>query len=239
MESRKPDNTNNEDGKQGFSTPSDYFAATSGNILNKLMWLEEHKSYPVLSACKGKSGFVVPDGYFEVLTVKTEMLPYQKLYEVHGKNGHFVLPDQYFEQLPPVSPVLYGIEKVNPFEVPAGYFQKNEERLKPKGRIVSLFPRRIQYSIAAILVICFGIWTFQALSDKMNTEKDCGTLACVDKKEILESQDLQTADEDKLYDIVNVKALEEKLKEGKTPVNGKTLHDSALIEAAEAAMDEL
>ncbi|MDI9339569.1 MAG: hypothetical protein QM534_03280 [Sediminibacterium sp.] len=239
MENRKWNSVNNQDGKQGFSTPSDYFTSTSGNILNKLLWLEEHKAYPILSASKGKTGFVVPDGYFEGVTVKTEMLPYQKLYEVHGKNGHFVLPDQYFEQLPPVSPVLYGIEKVNPFEVPAGYFQKNEERLKPKGRVVSLFPRRIQYSIAAIMVICLGIWLFQALSDKIDTEKDCGTLACVDKKEILESHDLQTADEDKLYDIVNVKALEEKLKEEKTPVNGKSSHDSVLIEAAEDAMDEL
>lgn len=237
MENRKPDSTNNEHGKQGFSTPSDYFATTSGNILNKLMWLEEHKAYPVLSASKGKTGFVVPDGYFEGVSVKTEMLPYQTLYEVHGKNSHFVFPDQYFEQLPPATPVLYGIEKVNPFDVPAGYFQKSAERLKPKGRIVSLFPRRIQYSIAAILVICLGIWTFQALSDRMNAEKDCGTLACVDKKDILESHDLQTADEDRLYEIVNVKALEEKLKEEKTPATLQ--HDSALFESAEEAMDDL
>jgi hypothetical protein len=228
-------NKNEQEKNQGFSMPEGYFLSSSTQLFDKLMWLEEHKAYPTLQSLKDKKGFVVPENYFEKLEQKIELLPYDQLTTQHQKPHPFKTPTLYFEETTPIYAQLERIEKINPFDVPSNYFEKTKQKLYPKTRIINLFTKRIRYSIAALLTICLGIWLIQALSED-KIEKDCGTLACIDKNDLLKSTTIQNLDDDNLYDVVNAKALEEKLLGKKTE---KILIDSALLEAAEENIDEL
>ncbi len=228
-------NKNEHEKNSGFSMPKGYFSASSNQLFDKLMWLEEHKEFPVLQSLKDKSGFTVPSNYFEKLEQHLELIPYEQLVIEHQKPHPFKTPANYFEEVAPIYTQLASIEKINPFATPANYFESTKEKLYPKTRIISLFTKRIGYSIAAILTICLGIWLVQALSED-KIEKDCGALACIDRNDLLKSNAVQNLDEDNLYDVVNAKALEEKLQGKKTE---KITIDSALLDAAEENIDEL
>lgn len=229
-------NNKNEQGKnQGFSMPKGYFSSSSTQLFDKLMWLEEHKPYPVLQSLKDKKGFTIPLSYFEKLEQNLELIPYENLTSEHQKSAPFKIPDNYFEETKPIYVQLESIEKINPFVTPTNYFEDTKEKFYPKPRVINLFRKRIGYSIAAILMICLGVWLIQALSDN-KIEKDCGTLACVDKQDLLKSTTIQNIDDDNLYDVVNAKDLKEKL-QGKAVK--ETITDSALLEAAEENIDEL
>ncbi len=240
MDKNIPDMNSESDTPNGFSMPQDYFSDSSGTILNKLVWLEEHKVYPFLSALQKETGFCIPDHYFEHQRIQTELLPYPHLTNRFGEESGFLIPPHYFETATVIYPHLDGLPKANVFAVPDTYFEHTAEGLKPReARVIGLWTRRISYSIAALLVWALGIWLFQSLSVTKNTKEDCGTLACIDKKDILESNDLQSVDEEHLYDLVNVKALEEKLKEEDLKNTKSTTTDSVLLNAADDAMDDL
>jgi hypothetical protein len=60
------------------------------------------------------------------------------------------------------------------------------------------------------------------------TEPDCGGIACVDRREILQTKSLELLDEEELQTIVNVKRLEESLNRSETKTSVK--NDTAISE---------
>lgn len=240
MDKNIPDMNSESTTPNGFSMPRDYFADSSGSILNKLGWLEEHKVYPFLSALQKEAGFYVLDQYFEHQRIQMELLPYPHLATRFGEASGFLTPPHYLETATVIYPHLDGLSKANVFAVPDAYFEQSAEGLKPReARVIGLWTRRISYSIAALLVLALGIWLFQSLSVAKAGKEDCGTLACIDKKDILESNDLQSVDEEHLYDLVNVKTLEKKLKEEDLKNTKSTTTDSVFLDAADDVMDDL
>lgn len=235
------ENENNElrnKKNEGFSMPEGYFSSSAQSLMNKIQWQEEHKSFPVLSTLKKESGFLIPDDYFVRSEQQLELVPYAILSQPQTKSSGFVLPESYFEKELTLTPYLSSLEKRLPFIVPENYFEKSAEKLFPAPKVISLFSKRIMYSIAALLVVCLGIWLVQSYSNS-KLEQDCGNLACVDKQELLKSNAIQSLDEEHLYDMVNVKALEEKLNTKSNPSTDKNTNDSVANELLEENIDEL
>jgi len=236
-------NENNELNKEPnkFGMPEGYFQKSANSIIQKIEWIEEHKVYPNLSALKKDSGFVVPANYFNEKEIKLELLDFPTLSSL-DKTNKFKTPANYFEALDLSYLVseenelqnfetLRSITKKNNFKVDENYFASAEEKInaalldeKKEAKVVKLFSPKLWYAAAAMLVITLGLWIYNQYY-KVEELKDCGTLACVDKFDLVKAKNLEALDNDELYELVDTKKLEEKLKdkpEVKTEIKTET-----------------
>ncbi len=239
-------NENNElnKGLNKFGMPEGYFKKSAGSIIQKIEWMEEHKVYPNLSALKKESGFVVPANYFDESEGKLELIEFPTLISIN-KINNFKIPANYFEALD-VSYLLneenelQGFEKLNSiskqnnFKVNDNYFASTEEKIKAallnekkEARVIKLFSPKLWYAAAAVLTITLGLWIYSQYY-KVEELRDCGTLACVDKFDLVKAKNLEALGDDELYELVDTKKLEEKLKdkpESKQEVKVETKND--------------
>ncbi|MEO6303179.1 MAG: hypothetical protein ABIP51_08400 [Bacteroidia bacterium] len=230
-------NENNDLNKDpnSFGLPRGYFQNSANSITNKIEWIEEHKIYSNLSSLKKESGFVIPEKYFSETENKLELIDYPTLLAINKING-FKTPVNYFEELATIHQFnllsdneneSYGFEKLNAvskqnnFKVDGNYFANVEEKItvallaeKKEAKVVKLFSEKIWYAAAAVLTITLGLWVYSEYF-KVAEIKDCGTLACVDKFDLVKAKNLESLDNDQLYELVDTKKLEEKL-ENKT-----------------------
>lgn len=228
------ENNNLNSEPANFGLPQDYFQHSANSIFNKIEWLEEHKEFPFLAKLKKESGFVVPVDYFATSEHKLELIDYPKLNTLNKINA-FKTPANYFDELEEKQfikfftdsenensfKILNAIPKQANFKVHDNYFSASAEKIsttllneKKGGRIIKLFSPKIYYAAAAILTITLGLWFYNNYFMIAET-KDCGTLACVDKVDLLKTKNLENLDNDQLYELVDTKKLEEKL-ENKT-----------------------
>lgn len=228
--SKESENTGEYNESKGFDVPKDYFSDFSATVMNKIEWIKEHKEYPLLEKMKGKHGFAVPENYFEELERKNELLLYPILSGIKKQNN-FAVPDRYFEQSEELLtvaeteehlPILSSIHKTNSFNVPDNYFNSSaeiiNEKLSVKAKVIHLFSAKTAYtSAAALLVITLGVWLFSHYFQ--TTEKDCGSLACIDKSELMKNKNLENVETDELYEVIDTKKLEENLNETKKEDN--------------------
>ncbi len=225
-------NLNSEPNK--FGLPQGYFQNSANSIINKIEWLEEHKEFPFLAKLKKESGFVVPNDYFAASEHELELIDYPKLNALNKINA-FKTPANYFDELEEKQFVKFFTESENEnsfellnsipkqanFKVKDNYFGSSAEKIsttllneKKGGRIIKLLSPKIYYAAAAILTITLGLWFYDHYF-MIEETKDCGTLACVDKVDLLKTKNLENIDNDQLYELVDTKKLEEKL-ENKT-----------------------
>lgn len=220
----KEENENNQFDKQAgnFGLPEDYFQKSADSIKNKIEWQEEHKSFPSLSALKNINVFLIPKNYFENL----------------GLSEMTVLSEQVFNQ-DSVFENLKVIPKQNSFKVPENYFSEKDLSLKQtlqvqkEAKVFSLFSKRTGYAAAALVLVILGIWlyNFYLLSAQ---PVDCGTIACLDKQDLVKVKSLEVLDDDQLYELVDPNTLEEKLINPGTKQNKNTnLNDDSLEEFLE------
>ncbi len=222
-------NENNELNKEPnkFGMPEGYFKKSANSILQKIEWIEEHKLYPNLSALKKESGFVVPANYFNATENKLELLEFPILSSI-AKSNTFKTPAHYFENsdfsylLNEENELgsfekLRSLEKKNNFKVNENYFTNTEAKItaallseKKETRVIKLFSSKIWYAAAAVLTITLGLWIYNQYY-KVEELQDCGTLACVDKLDLVKTKNLEALDNDELYELVDTKKLEEKL----------------------------
>lgn len=227
-------NENNELNREPnkFGTPEGYFKKSAGSIIQKIEWIEEHKAYPLLGALKKESGFVVPQKYFIDSESKLELLEFPTLFSLNRINK-FKTPANYFEELETLQlsnllideenelkafEKLNAIKKQNSFKVDDKYFTTSKDKLiaavlneKKEAKVIKLFSAKIWYAAAAMLTITLGLWVYNQYY-KVEELKDCGTLACVDKTDLVKTKNLEALDNDQLYELVDTKKLEEKLK---------------------------
>jgi hypothetical protein len=104
------------------------------------------------------------------------------------------------------------------FKIPENYFEKNEKNLKINS--IGILKNRqqkkdvtlkISYAIAALLILTLSFFIYTTILNKTEF-KNCGSLACIDKTELLKSNHLENIENDELYELVDQKKLEEKLK---------------------------
>jgi hypothetical protein len=235
---------NRKDGD--FGLPEGYFEKSGRNILNKLEWLEEHKIYPRLSELKNSnSGFIVPEGYFDHSEHGLELIAYEKL-SGRTETG-FTTPLNYLEELEITELAkmlkdeenelsqfthLNSLEKENVFSVPENYFESSAEKIsavvpeKPsEAKVIRLFGNRFWYSAAAAVVaMTLGLWIYTQYF-RVKGNGDCGTLACIDKADLVKSKVIENLDDEDVYNMVDTKKLEENLK-GESSGNEKNKKDT-------------
>lgn len=221
-------NMNKESGN--FGLPEGYFQKSATDILNKIEWHDEHKAFPQLLLHKKESGFIVPDHYFEKLESKLELTEYPQLLKHKQTRAGFIAPANYFNDaelsileklISEKENELAGyknlscLNKQNAFAIHENYFDNSEVKLhsviQPKTKVISLFNLKIWYAAAAaVFILTLSLWLYKQYFT-INVEKDCGTLACVDKKDLIKAKNLENIENDELYEIVDTKKLEESL----------------------------
>lgn len=242
---------NSESGN--FGLPESYFQKSANSIFNKVEWLQEHKQFVRLSELKNGKGFIVPENYFETSECKLELIYSPHLFS-RTKDPGFKIPPNYFEdkmvdalqdnlkedenELSP-NKKSHSFSKQNPFDINADYFTQSERKITaaifPSVRIVKLFHPKIWYSAAAaIFAIAIGVWVYSQYFSI--NDKDCGTLACIEKRDLLKSNNLENLESDELYELVDSKKLEEKLE--KKPSKNKADTSFKNI-SAEDLLDEI
>jgi hypothetical protein len=236
-----------------FGLPEGYFQQSARSVFNKVEWLEEHKTYPLLGSLGQKNPFQVPGSYFREAGQKLELLEYPALAAIK-KQPVFTVPEGYFEELEVAvlakamdeeEPRLNLLPKQEPFGVKETYFAENAARLEQmlskqnkEARVIRLFgSRTARVAIAAMLTVALGAWLYRVYAPDPGAE-DCGTIACLEKQELLKSKALESMETDELYDLVNSKKLEEKL-QNKEKVSGKEVPDSLEDELIDELPDEI
>jgi hypothetical protein len=252
------DNLNNEFNTEppSFGLPEGYFQKSAGSIFNKIEWQEEHKDFPNLVRVKDLKTFSVPENYFADTELRLELTAYDKLRSIQ-KNSGFNVPVNYFEEAKDRSTFgisgdveslpakLTGFKKQNNFEVSAGYFEKNALKLnellgnKKPARVINLFSKKVGYAMAAMLLVVFGFWTYDYYFTPVAIQ-DCGTIACVDKIDLVKTKNLENLDNEELYELVNPTELEKKLDKKESSEGGKKATDSSLKDlSTEDLLDEI
>jgi hypothetical protein len=238
-----------------FGLPAGYFQNSANSIVNKIEWVEEHKNFPALEKLKKQSGFIIPNDYFVNNENKLELIEFPKLSALNKINA-FKTPANYFNELEEKQFVhffnendleilgekLSTIPKQANFKVKKNYFDSSAEKIsnsllnqKKGGKLIKLFSPKIYYAAAAILTITLGLWFYNHYFLVAET-KDCGTLACVDKADLLKTKNLENLDNDQLYELVDTKKLEEKL-ENKT--NNTTKNEDIDTSLNNVSVDDL
>ena len=238
-----------------FGLPQGYFQNSANSIVNKIEWVEEHKNFPALEKLKKQSGFIIPNDYFVNNENKLELIEFPKLSALNKINA-FKTPANYFNELEEKQFVhffnendleilgekLSTIPKQANFKVKENYFDSSAEKIsnsllneKKGGKLIKLFSPKIYYAAAAILTITLGLWFYNHYFLVAET-KDCGTLACVDKADLLKTKNLENLDNDQLYELVDTKKLEQKL-ENKT--NNTTKNEDIDTSLNNVSVDDL
>ena len=257
----KDENENNQANENpgNFGLPEDYFQKSAHSIMNKIAWEEEHKHFPKLRAVQKESGFTLPENYFSENEQRLDSIQYPGLRAVQKINP-FRVPENYFaaqeaselgkvivsiENEAVIFKALDSIEKRNSFSVPENYFQENTDRLtrslNPKtARLIPLFVKRAGFAVAAMLLVVIGVWIYNFYVAPSEAE-DCGTIACLDKKDLVKITNLERLDDDELYELVDPTALEKKLETSGNSVapNNKNEKDSSLENIPDELLDDI
>ncbi|MES2515956.1 MAG: hypothetical protein V4580_17515 [Bacteroidota bacterium] len=253
-------------GKHSFELPSGYFASFEDKLRQKLELADELNEFPLLLSIPKNNLFTVPGNYFmaceNALELKAELADYTQLQNIRP----FVAADleaEYIDRLQ--SSVnykvelaeeikeykkLYVIDKVNSFIASDAYFDGIAERVKDKvyaskGPRVSIldslkdviFGKKVAFAFGIAFLVSLSLYFYKS-SEKPLEISDCKTLACLEKQEILNNNNvISNFDEDQLIDLVDVNTLNEQL----NPNSEKTHTDKINVDSIseDDLLDEL
>lgn len=204
----------------GFDLPKDYFNDLEVKLRSKMDWHNEHLSYSFLKN-KIDAGFRVPDNYFDL---SADVVRYPGISGIDSSRI-FNVPSSYFQQ----SETLLNdeLKKINIpgketiFSVPDNYFADTAEILnnklqgssKPEARILPI--KALYFAAAATFIVVLSIWLYRMIdTTSPEADRDCGTLACIDERDLLRSRSIELLTEDELTDIVDFTRLEQNISEG-------------------------
>jgi hypothetical protein len=234
-----------------FGMPENYFDTFRSRMLLKIELTDELKEFKLLSGIEKKLPFVTPENYFAQagLESKVELAPYEKLIAVKKENS-FITPELYFEtaRVATVNKIevadelkefvtLSNLEKQNAFAVPNAYFENLSHEIREKifaeknktgvfdNVLHIVFSKKTVYALAATLVLSLGLYFYNSTEKVVTT--DCGTLACLDRKDILKDNQLLPLDEESLMEMVNVESLSKNLDKSLETATGKDAEKSS------------
>jgi hypothetical protein len=241
LENEKKHNQTKKE-SENFGLPDGYFQKSANSINNKIEWQEEHVEFKKLVSLKNSPCFEVPQHYFSKNEQQLELSDYPVLKSLGNKSG-FDVPNNYFEnsdsdsrilllQNAPSFEKLEALKKQTHFSVPQNYFNYKEKNLNQllepkKAKVISLFTKRIRFAAAALLLVVLSVW-FYAFYFTTAEVEDCGTIACLDRQDLVKTKNLERLNDDELYDLVDPAALEQKLENTKTKQTKENFTDSSL-----------
>lgn len=236
----EPNLPSNENGKNPFGMPSNYFAAFEDKLKKKMELDNELSEFPLLTSIQKINSFEAPTNYFtkskNAIEHAVELASFQKLQNI--KTLNFVdLEDDYVKQLNTALlgkielvdelksySILYVLDKVNSFIVSYNYFENLHLSVKEKihtkkHSTISKFDRVFDFVFGKKLALSFGLTFVVGLSiyfyqDSKNslTTNDCQTLACLEKQDVLNDKSINNFDDEQLMDLVDIKSLDKQLK---------------------------
>jgi hypothetical protein len=213
-----------QDINNGFSLPPGYGDSLARRLAERVACLEEVREYRNLHDLKGSLPFSVPDGYF-ASTMEVEMVRHICALDLDSAS---TVPPGYFEEnrdlLLLLSKITHRGGNELAFVTPPGYNKEAVAKITRtlddgEGKILFL-GRPTRWAMAALLTLIVGAWLFRVYRDPVETE-DCGTLACIEKRDLLKSREIEVLNEEELLQLVDDEELENSLMEEKR--NG---HDS-------------
>lgn len=254
--------------KGGFNLPDNYFDSFMGRLQDRINAQSEDElsEFPLLKAIPKSNVFEVPQGYFENLKMHyneaEELSTFNHLAKI-PKTQFAVIEDSYFENLQKklnhkieiaeelkAYTTLYNANKYNPFDTPQGYFEDIDQRVKERifkaktsgvlEQFFSIvFAKKALYAYGLILVITIGV--FYKINNTVDiTPNDCQSFACLDKKDILNSTELNNLDEDELMEMIDVNQLSDSLKVFEKIKNDKESFEKTIEDIDEEnIMDQL
>lgn len=232
-----------------FSLPTRYFDALSDKIKNKIEAEEELSSFALLSEMEKKSAFDVPAGYFSSLENEVEFQAELEEFAELSRIGKPVLKPvsaEYFDKLGAAVThkieqqeelkqfeTLYSISKQQNFEVSPAYFDTLADKVKERihsGNSESVLQRIILLIFKPKFAVTFGLVAVTAVAGVLylksvnNTvnDGDCKTLACLEKREMLNEHTIREMDEDNLYEMVDVDKLDQQIGQAAVADSAKT-----------------
>jgi len=224
--SEKEKNSNTDTSKDGFAVPANYFEDAASEIRNKIACSEELQQYAILSKLKKQTGFTVPVDYFRQAS---DLALYPTLTGA-GKKSPFIVPENYFRENADslvtllsndttASHVLHASNQ-NPFVVDGDYFARSasaiQERLHvPKTKVIHLHVRRSVLAAAAIFVIVIAVTLYQHYFKRPQVN-ECVSLACLEQNVLLKTKNLESMENDELYELVDPGELLQQLEKDNT-----------------------
>lgn len=228
--------------KNPFSMPNDYFDLFAQKMKMKLELEEELKEFVKLSSIIKENGFSVPQNYFADAEIKLEhslelqlfsalnaikkpeLKPVsEKYFEASQKN--ILLGIEIAEELKQYS-TLYALDKQNNFAVPTNYFDSVAEHVKEvyystqtsRVSIVEtifsfLLRPRVALAYSTCMIIFVAAFFYLNNENAITIPEDCKTIACLEKNEILDKENLDEFTEETLYDMVDENSLDQILNE--------------------------
>ncbi len=231
-----------KDKKNAFALPEGYFDTFSTRMLNRIEYEQEMAGFQTLAATNRQLKFAVPQNYFTslaaILECKYELSLFPELNKL-AKPALKPLPADYFEtmatkvmdkielesELKEFS-VLSSIEKKNNFQLVPDYFENSASEVKEKihaakhrapdfiDQIISLlFKPKTAFAFSFVLIIGLtAVWYLKKTSPVI-LSGDCKTLACLEKNELLNDNNIRDFDDENLYDMVDVEDLDKNMSE--------------------------
>lgn len=231
-----------------FAVPEGYFDTLSARIMAKIEYADELEGFAMLAQLKKPQPFKAPEGYFGKVDNALEYREELSEFELLSKIGKPVLKEidaAYFnameakvqqqmeiaEELNQYE-TLASLEKQNNFAVNAGYFDTIADRVKERYHAESsqssvlqrifahISKPRIAFAYSFILLISAGLIYYKTRpqSPVMPEDTDCHTLACLEKREMLNEKTVNEMNDDNLYEMVDVDALSKQLSSDSTTV---------------------
>lgn len=242
-----PENPFEQNGKNPFGLPMDYFSSFEDKLKKRLETEPELSEFPLLSKISKVNSFSTPDNYFSVSQNKlehvVELTSYVSLQSIKHHTFNELDKDyavalnkslQYkidlAEELKSYN-FLYNLNKEKSFFVPDDYFENLSLRIKAnihevKQTRVALIDKALDFIFGKRFALSFGfvvIVGFLVVFYKMSTSNvepnDCQTLACLEKHEILNDKSINNLDEEQLMDLVDVNSLGEQLQNESLPID--------------------
>jgi hypothetical protein len=252
--------------KNVFGLPSDYFASFEDKLRKKLESQEELNEFPILSSILKNNLFTTPVDYFATaenkLEAKTELSAYAQLqsikpfvpveldseYTTHLQSA-INYKVELAEELKEYK-TLYALDKVNPFIASDAYFESIAERVKNKIYSVKetkatvlnsvldfIFGKKMAFAFSIVFIISLSLYLYQS-SEKPLEMGDCKTLACLERQEILNNNKvISNFDEEQLMDLVDVNKLNQQLNSKKETTSTDKLNVDSISE--DDLLDEL
>jgi hypothetical protein len=243
-----------------FGLPSNYFASFEDKLREKIELQDELEQFPTLSSIEKNAVFEVPGNYFicneNSLEYKTELdayfilqsikkLVFEGLEEDYKKQLQSSITHkiEIVEELKDYK-LLYSLNKENSFVVSENYFEGVTTRVKERLFSVNedrksiidivldvVFGKAMAFSFGLCLIIGLSVFFYQE-PESIIESGDCKTLACLERKEILNNNKVITNfDEDQLMDLVDVNTLNQQLNSKKESHEEVTKTDNVNLDS--------
>jgi len=226
-----------------FSVPPLYFNSLENRIVSKIERMEELQEFTALASIEKTAGFVLPKNYFSEtefeIDYKAELATFPELNKI-SKPTLQPLSANYLDTLSKEIkvkielqdelkefPTLLSLDKPLRFELNTNYFDTLSDNIKAKihradaksttvWNQILLVLLKPKFGFALGMIVIVGISAlFYFKNNTSLPDGDCKTLACLEKREMLNEHTIREMDDDNLYEMVDVEKLDKQINKSK------------------------